>query len=135
MKIVKLVDKDAKQITNGLEGLNNDLRTIFEKLIETTYAISDSEAKKLYNRNLNLKNEKKKLLEDIKLSKKRVNDKTSVLAKKKIINRILKMLLELKSKGGLTGRTFETVRTILMDIDEKDFQTLRKLEEKIYTYV
>jgi hypothetical protein len=135
MKIVKLVDKDAKQITNGLEGLNNDLRTIFEKLIEITYAISDSEAKKLYNRNLNLKNEKKKLLEDIKISKKRINDKTSVLAKKKIINRILKMLLELKSKGGLTGRTFETVRTILMDIDEKDFQTLRKLEEKIYTYV
>jgi len=135
MKIVKLVDKDAKQITNGLEGLNNDLRTIFEKLIEITYAISDSEAKKLYNRNLNLKNEKKKLLEDIKISKKRINDKTSILAKKKIINRILKMLLELKSKGGLTGRTFETVRTILMDIDEKDFQTLRKLEEKIYTYV
>jgi len=114
--------------------VSNELRELLESLFEFSAITQDRELKKLYNENVVLKNNRNDKLTELKNKKELFDQKTVELARLKILNRILKMILELKSKGKLLGKTSEVINSLLKDIEKKDFQTLRKLEEKIYSF-
>ena len=67
---------------------------------------------------------------------KNINSKiSSELSKQKALNRVLGLILTLIREGKLAGQNRKQVLNILENIDTKNFQYLRSLEEKLGTYL
>lgn len=127
---VKTIEK--KQSKTVKDDIPKSLTNLVESIFEIAYTIKDDELKKVYTEKVNLQKKLKEDVEKFSTKKKKLNELTSELAKQKVINKILNLIQNLKAKGVLKGKSAETVGKLINELDKKDFQTLREIEEKLY---
>jgi hypothetical protein len=110
---------------------NSNSEDLLNYLSQILLTITDNEIKK-ENKKLLQERKKIKAAKELMKEKKQIVEKNQlVLAKEKQLENVLKMIELLLDSGSLIGQNQTKVSRILEEIEEKDYDSLRTLEQKL----
>jgi vacuolar-type H+-ATPase subunit I/STV1 len=108
-----------------------DTSDLMNYLAEIIFSIIDKDAKKYYIQNKELEEEiamNKSLLSS---DKQKLEDLKMELSRRKQLNIVLKLISTLNKEGVFLGKNKIKITKLLDEIEEKDFHTLRDLEQSL----
>ena len=119
----------------SLSGSSINTEDLLSYLSQVVLTMTDEEARKRYNS----LEEKKKSISAIKenfiAEKEKLSSLLTELSRQKALGRVLSTLDTLRREGVFTGQNRTRIRTLLENLDSKDFHYLRDLEERLGVYL
>lgn len=108
-----------------------DIPELMSYLTEVVFSLIDRDAKKYYSQNKQLEDEINENKSKLSSDKQTLDDLKMELSTKKQLNIVLKLLGTLNKEGAFLGKNKVKISKLLDEIEEKDFHTLRDLEQSL----
>jgi septal ring factor EnvC (AmiA/AmiB activator) len=123
------------EILSPLGSTCFDQEEVLSILTEEVLLKTDDEIKKSNSELEKSKNGLNQIRSEIRRQKDEYDKLIKTLSKEKILARVLDLINILQNEEVLIGKNKVMVQKILVDIDKKDFNYLRNLEEKLAVYL
>lgn len=120
------------EYVSGSDIPTQDLLSYLSQLVMT---LIDEEAKTKHKILEDWKNKIQSLKTEFLKERAILQKNSSELSRQKALGRVLSILVSLRKHGTLTGQNGRKISEVLKNIENKDFHSLRNLEERLGAYL